>query len=70
MENEPTDGDEDDSHPKAGRRQRISYPIPIIDIKVFVGFSEKIEQRPSQNGGYPIRKKIQICQLFLVHNGR
>ena len=70
MEDQPTDGDDDDANPKTGRNERMGDAVPIVDVKVFVRLAEEIEQRPRQNGSNPIDDEIKRCQSFLIHNER
>jgi hypothetical protein len=54
MENQPTDGDDEDAQPKARGDEGMRDAVPIVDIKVFVGLAEKVKQRPCQNGSNSI----------------
>jgi hypothetical protein len=68
MEDEPKNGNQNDTNPKAWGDERVCYAVPIVDIKVFVGLAEEIEQRPGKYGRDPINEEIDAGQFFLVHH--
>jgi hypothetical protein len=59
MEENPTNRYQDYPNPKTLCAQRIGYPIPIINVNVFVRLTEKIKQGPGQNGSNPVDEEIQ-----------